>query len=355
MVRRSSYYRGSAVFFYGFIGIFCLAIAFWPWVQAGTEAPPPVFSTNVQVVNLFAVMHDAVGQIRNDLTKDDFELRVDGKPQTITYFSQQTNLPLTLGVLVDTSASMLRVLDEERTAASKFLKQVLREHTDQAFLVGFDRNVRLLQGLTSSRRKLLSGLGVLDSQTWFERQMAERNAAKSRRRGASTALYDAVVQASNNYLRMPLGRKAIVLLSDGVDDGSTNSLKNAVTAALESNTTIYSIHIFSRASYSADASGASSGAVVLSPEDKHHQREILYGKGVLLYLAQQTGGEFFEATEEQNLPSIFTRIEQELRNQYSLGFSPPPEQATHGFHSVALAVTSPGFTVQTRKSYFIGE
>ncbi len=156
------------------MGIFCLAVAFWPRLQADTAAPPPIFSTSVRVVNLFAVVHDTTGQIRNDLTKSNFELRVDGKLQSIAYFSQQTNLPLTLGVLVDTSASMLRVLDEERTAASKFLKQVLREHTDQAFLVGFDRNVRLLQGLTSSRRKLLSGLGVLDSQTWFERQMAER-------------------------------------------------------------------------------------------------------------------------------------------------------------------------------------
>jgi VWFA-related protein len=343
------------VSFYGFIGFFCFAIAFWPWLQAGTDAPPPVFSTNVQVVNLFAVVHDPAGQIRTDLTKDNFELRVNGKVQTIAYFSQQTNLPLTLGVLVDTSASMLRVFDEERAAASKFLKQVLREHTDQACLVGFDRNVRLLQGLTSSRRKWQSGLGVLDSQTWFERQMAERSSVKGTRHGASTALYDAVVQSSNDYLRAPLGRKAIVLLSDGVDDGSANSLQNAVTAALQSNTAIYSVHIFSRASYSADSFGKSSGAMIISPEDKRHQQEILHGKGVLLYLTQQTGGEFFEATKEQDLASIFARIEQELRSQYSLGFSPSAEQATHGFHPVVLAVAFPGFTIQTRKSYFIGE
>lgn len=343
------------MFFYGLIGIFCWAVAFWPWVQAGTEASSPVFSTNVQVVNLFAVAHDATGRLRSDLTKDNFALRVDGKLQTIAYFSQQTNLPLTLGVLVDTSASMLRVLDEERTAASKFLKQILREDTDQAFLVGFDRNVRLLQGLTSSRRKLQSGLGVLDSQTWFERQMAERRSGNDTRRGASTALYDAVVHSSKSYLRIPAGRKAIVLLSDGVDDGSTNSLKDAVTAALQSNTAIYCIHIFNRASYSADSSGKSSGAMINSPEDKRHQREIFYGKGVLLYLAQQTGGEFFEAAEEQNLQAVFARIEQELRSQYSLGFSPSAQQATQGFHSVTLHVTSPGFTVQTRKSYFMGE
>lgn len=343
------------MFFYGFMGFFCLGVAFWPWLQAGTEAPPPVFSTNVQVVNLFAVVHDSTGRLRNDLAKENFELRADGKLQTITYFSQQTNLPLTLGVLVDTSASMLRVFNEERTAGSKFLKQVLREHTDQAFLVSFDRNVRLLQGLTSSRRKLQSGLGVLDSQTWFERQMAERHNANGKRRVASTALYDAVVQSSSNFLHAPAGRKAIVLLSDGVDDGSVTSLRNAVAAALQSNTAIYSIHIFNRASYSTDAPENTPSAVITSPEDKRHQREILYGKGVLLHLARRTGGEFFDVTGEQNLSSIFARIEQELRSQYSLGFSPSAEQATGGFHSVSLNVTSPGFAVQTRTSYFIGE
>lgn len=331
------------MFFYSFIGVFCLAAGLGPSLQTDARTPPPVFSTNVQVVNLFAVVHDASGRIRNDLTKGDFRLQVDGKAQTVTYFSQQTDLPLTLGILVDTSASMLRVFDEERTAAGKFLKQVLREHTDQAFLVGFDRNVKLLEGLTSSRRKLQSGLGVLDSQTWFARQMAQRAASKPPRRGVSTALYDAIVQSSNNYLRAPAGRKAIILLSDGVDDGSTQSLKTAVDAALRANTLIYSIHIFNRTPYSA----------VTSPEDKRRKQEIVYGKGVLLYMAQQTGGEFFEATDKQNLPAIFARIEEELRNQYSLGFSPSAEEAAPGFHSVVLATTTPGFTVQTRNGYHI--
>lgn len=132
------------------------------------------FSADVRVVNLLAVVKGTSGRLRNDLARNDFQLLVDGRPQAISYFSRQTNLPLTLGLLVDTSASMLPVFDAERTASTKFLKQVLRNPDDTALLVRFDRDVKLLQPPTSSRRRLQSGLGVLDSQTWFQRQMEER-------------------------------------------------------------------------------------------------------------------------------------------------------------------------------------
>jgi len=297
-------------------------------------------------VDLFAVVRDSSGRIRNDLAKDDFTLQVDGKPQTISYFSRQTDLPLTLGLLVDTSASMLRVFDEERTASTKFLKQVLRERSDQAFLIHFDRDVQLLQGLTSSRRKLQSGLGMLDSQTWFARQMERPHASAHGRRGVSTALYDAVVEASNAYMRTQQGRKAIILLSDGVDDGSAHSLNDAIGAALRADTLVYSIHIFNRAPYSADSAA-------VPPMEGRRLQKIAFGRQVLLRMSRQTGGGFFEVTDKQSVQAIFAEIEEELRSQYSLGFSPTDEGASPGFHQVVLSARPQGLLVQTREGFFV--
>src|ERR1700693_2433999 len=117
------------------------------------------FSTDVNVVNVFATGRDKKGQIVRNLAKDDFTLAEDGRPQTIRYFSQESGLPLTLGLLVDTSMSQRRVLGKERDASYRFLDQVLREDQDQAFLIHFDREVELLQDLTSSRKKLAEALG----------------------------------------------------------------------------------------------------------------------------------------------------------------------------------------------------
>ena len=145
------------------------------------------------MVSIFATVHDQNGAIRHDLTQADFKLAQDGEAQTVRYFAQQSNLPLTLGLLVDTSASMLRVLGVERDASRQFLKQVLREKQDQAFLVHFDRQVELWQELTPSRKKLDSALSQLDPQTWFQKHMATAPAQPGERRNASTTLYDAIV------------------------------------------------------------------------------------------------------------------------------------------------------------------
>src|SRR5499427_2412002 len=118
-------------------------------------------SVKVNVVNVLATVRDKHGKIVNSLTKDDFTLTEDGRPQSIHYFSRETDLPLTLGLLVDTSLSQRRVLDQERSASSSFLDQMLRPEKDQAFLIHFDYEVELLQDLTSSREKLRSALDKL--------------------------------------------------------------------------------------------------------------------------------------------------------------------------------------------------
>ncbi len=149
------------------------AVSLFPAVRLiGQESEKPSFSTDVKVINVFATVHDKNGKIVNGLAKDDFVLEEDGRPQTIRYFSQQSNLPLTLGLLVDTSGSERRMIPEERQASEKFFEQVLRPDRDKAFLIHFDREVELLQDLTSSRERLEKSLALLQTSEPDQQQGA---------------------------------------------------------------------------------------------------------------------------------------------------------------------------------------
>ena len=165
----------------------------------------------VKVVHLLATVRDKHGQIVSDLSKDDFLLQEDKRPQIITNFTKDTDLPLTLGLLVDTSGSQRRVLDRERAASDSFLDDMLREN-DQAFVAHFDGDVQLLQEPTSDQMKLVRALGSLDSV-----------------QQGGTLLYDAVCYASDKVIKNHEGRKALIILSDGVDNGSTQTLQDAIT------------------------------------------------------------------------------------------------------------------------------
>ncbi len=132
------------------------------WTLAAQDTP--TFSSDVKVVNVLATVRDKHGQIVNNLTKDDFKLQQDGQPETIRYFAKETDLPLTLGLLVDTSMSQRRVLDQERTASYSFLNNLMRpDDKDKAFVIHFDWEIELLQDLTSSRPKLEAALEKLDN------------------------------------------------------------------------------------------------------------------------------------------------------------------------------------------------
>ena len=208
-------------------------------------------SVQVKVVNVLATVRDKHGKIVNGLTKDDFTLTEDGRPQTIHYFARETDLPLTLGLLVDTSMSQRRVLGEERDASQSFLAQMLREDKDKAFVIHFDREVELLQDLTSSHEKLRAALESLDTPQFTrtspgggggepipDRRL--RDAAPAAH-GGGTLLYDAVFLASDELMEKQPGRKAVIVLSDGVDMGSKESLEAAIESAQRANTIVYSI------------------------------------------------------------------------------------------------------------------
>src|ERR1017187_9228373 len=208
-------------------------------------APPqnpqePKISVDVQLVTVLATVQNKKGVIVSNLTKDDFLLQQDGHPQTIQYFKQEANLPLTLGLLVDTSLSQRNVLGQERSASYSFLDHVLREDEDKdkAFVIHFDREVELLQDLTSSRKQLESSLALLEEP---DRDSGSSSDGGRGSRGAGTLLYDAVYLASNELMKKQQGRKALIILSDGVDHGSKESLETAIESAQRADTLVYAI------------------------------------------------------------------------------------------------------------------
>ena len=220
--------------------------------QPAVAQQDPTISVNVKVVNLPVTVRDKHNQIVRDLTVADFNLLEDGHPQTIRYFSQETNLPLTLGLLVDTSLSQRNVLDEERNASKMFLNQMLVSEKDGAFLIHFDREVELLQDLTPSKEKLQKGLESLQTPASDRSEHGGDNSGPPDSRspdahgggighGGGTLLYDAVFLASNELMKKQQGRKALIILSDGVDRGSKESLESAVESAQKADTVVYSI------------------------------------------------------------------------------------------------------------------
>ena len=323
------------------------------------------FSTDVKVVSVLATVRDKDKKIVSDLTKDDFDLVEEGRPQTIKYFSRETDLPLTLGLLVDTSLSQRQVLGEERIASRRFVEKVLREDRDQTFLIHFDHDTELLQDLTSSRAKLERALDDIE--------LAQNDRPQMRRSGgggypgggggypsggggrqAGTTLYDAVLLASDELMRKRQGRKALILLTDGVDNGSKTPLTQAIESAQRADTLVYSI-LFSGEegqpiqSYPGGFGGRRRGGG-FPPQ----QRERPDGKRVLERMSRETGGGFFEVSKKLSIDQIYDRIEEELRNQYNLGFTPDNANAPSGFRKITVTVKQRGMIVQTREGYYPG-
>jgi VWFA-related protein len=281
------------------------------------------FSTGVTVVTVLATVHDRDGRIVKDLSQDDFLLQEDGVPQTIRYFSRESDLPLTIGLLVDTSRSQIGVLEPERRASYTFLDQVLREDTDQTFVVAFDTKVDILQGLTSSRDDLRAAL---------ERLTIPGNYA--------TLIFSAIRQASEDVMRKQKGRKAFILLSDGFAFRDPVSIVTAIEFAQRADTLIYSI----RFSDHPKVYRLGRAAVQAIASER--------GKGALERLSRETGGGYFEVSKKDSIESIYMRIEEELRNQYSIGYTPARADTTGKYRKIKLTTKRPGLIVQARDGYY---
>lgn len=326
------------------------------------QAQDPKYSTGVNVVSVLATVRDQKGKIVHDLTQDEFTIQEDGRPQSIRYFSQQSDLPLTLGLLLDTSGSQSRVLDRERNASYEFFEHLLREDKDKAFLIHFDREVELLQDLTPSRKDLEAALKDVERPQLNRRSSSGGGGSPQSRgqgRGGGTAMYDAIFLAGDELLKKQQGRKAVVLLSDGVDNGSKTTIGGAIESAQRADMLVYSIRF---ADSDANRSPVSFGGPGMSrggrrgggggrfPQPSGGGRNSVDGKKILARISQETGGSYFEVTSKMSLDKIYDQIEEELRNQYSLGYT--PDRSDSGYHKVLVAVKRKNLTVRARDGYY---
>jgi VWFA-related protein len=311
------------------ISIWLLSAALLAQKPAPPPEQAPVIKVEVDVVNVLCSVRDKNGRLITDLSKEDFELYEDGQRQEIRYFSRETDLPLTLGLLVDVSRSQERLIEQEKRAAAQFLSQVLRKK-DLAFLISFGPDVQLEQDLTNSQRLLraaLEGLRVRSDPSGLYPGPVP-TATKPR----GTVLFDAVYLAAEEKLRAEVGRKAMVVISDGVDMGSRVKLADAIRAAHRADAIIYSIYFFDPGAYRGFWGGVS-------------DRD-------LKTMSEETGGRLFRVGRNRPLESIFEEIQQELRSQYSLGYTPTNTVRDGKFRRIEIRTRRKDLRVQARKGYY---
>jgi VWFA-related protein len=258
----------------------------------------------------------------------------DHAPQVIKRLTQEKNLPLTIGILLDTSGSQTNVLPLEQDSGSRFLREVLTTK-DEAFLISFDVNVDLLSDFTNSPRELARAINKASINT------ASSSAGvpgigggpfpTSNPRG--TLLYDAVYLAAHDKLQSQTGRKIVIILTDGQDEGSQLHIKDAIEAAQKANVIVYPILIADREQYFAAG-------------------EIYMGSSVMQQLADQTGGRVINVGNSgRKLEDAFDQIQDELRTQYLLSYTPTNKAADGTFRKIQLDCGK-GLKIQARKGYY---
>ena len=328
-----------------FILLPLLSVAAWGQLAPSPDAPPvshapaqapeeesvATFKVNVNLVDVVFDVKDKQGQLVAHLTKNDCTVLEDKVPQTWKNFNAENNLPLTLGILLDTSGSQTRVLPLEQEAGGEFLQEVLRQK-DQAFALSVDVNVDVLQDLTNSPRLLARALNK-----------AEINAPGSIGPGPDptsgdprgTVLYDAIYLASNEKMREETGRKALILLTDGQDEGSRHKIKDAIAAAQKANTVIYVILI-------ADVN-----------EAYLMQGMGYYGYSAMKEVTEATGGRVINVGHNsKKLEEAFQQIQDELRTQYVGTYTPTNTKLDGTFRHLSVECKGDGMKTQVRKGYY---
>src|SRR5579875_562572 len=334
-------------------GVALLAIGSFTWQMSAQSTPPPgqqdqttsqaqanqepTITVNVELVNiLFTVRAKKGGQLIPNLTKDDFKIYEDGKEQTIQRFARETDLPLTLGLLIDISASQERLIDIERQAASSFFSSVIRPK-DEAFLISFGKSTDLLQDYTSSPRLLTSALRDLrgDGEPAAIRgTIPNTGPVPTMGTPKGTLLFDAVYLASDEKLKAEVGRKALILITDGEDQGSTYNIHTAIEAAQKADAIIYSIYYVDREFYLQGGMMAGGG-----------ERD-------LRKMSEETGGHVFTVGRKHTLDDVFKEIQDELRNQYSIGYVPTNSARDGSFRHIEIKVDNKDYRVQARSGYY---
>ena len=286
----------------------------------------------MNVVNVFFAVKDKHTALVPGLTKEDFHIFEDGKEQTIKYFSAESDQPLTIGVLVDTSGSQQRVLGMEKEAGAMFLNQVLTDK-DQAFLINFDINVELGQDFTNSKKLLKQALEKTQINAGAGSCGGIPGAGggpfpcgSSGPRG--TLLYDAVYLAAHDELSHEVGRKAMILLTDGGDQGSKTKIKEAIEYAHKADTICYVLLVADR------------------------EFALGFGSSDMHKLTEETGGRVIEVgNNPKKLHDALDDISKELRNQYNIGFVSTNKSPDGSYRKLEIK-TKEGLKVQARKGYY---
>lgn len=321
----------------------CASAQFEPAAPGKSQpaAQEPTIRVNVDLVNiLFTVKTKKGGQLIPNLEKNNFSIYEDGKQQTIERFSRETDLPLTLGLLIDISASQERLIDEERETAAAFFSSVIRPK-DEAFLISFGKDTELLQDFTSSPRLLTAALHDLrgDGETPMigGSPIPNVNTGPLPTSGTpkGTLLYDAVYLASDEKLKTEVGRKALILITDGEDQGSTYNVKTAIEAAQRADAMIYSIYYVDRGFYAQMGMWGGGG-----------------GERDLRKMSEETGGHVFEVSRKHPLSQIFKEIQEELRNQYSIGYESTNPKRDGTFRHIEIKVDNSDYRAQARNGYY---
>src|SRR5579864_2124556 len=294
------------------------------------EAPAPI-KVDVDVVSILASVRNKRGGLVANLEKNDFTVLEDGKAQEIKYFTRETDLPLTIGLLVDVSGSQRNLIAIERSAATQFFSTVLRKK-DEAFLISFGEESELLQDYTSSVRLLEEGLNQLRVSSGVSGLHPGPVPTASQPRG--TVLYDAVYLAANEKLRGEVGRKVIVLITDGVDQGSRMTRSQAIEAAQKSDAVIYSIDYSDPSAYGPFGFGGGGG------------------EGELHKMSDETGGHVYKVDRKHPLDEVFKELQDEMRSQYSIGYTPVNEARDGSYRKLDIKVSNKDYKVQARKGYY---
>ena len=299
------------------------------------DQPVATFKARSDVVQLFFNVKDKKNGLIADLPKDDFSVLENGQPQTVKYFSANSNLPLTLGILIDSSGSQQNVLDMEKQVGGAFLAQILRQK-DQAFVLSFDVSVDLLHDFTSNVSALKAALNKAKINTGG----ADCGGIPGMGGGPvpcigkqkGTLLYDAVSLASHDEMGQQVDRKAMILLTDGQDYGSQYTIKDAIEAAQKSDSIVYVLLVADRSAY---GFGEYSGDSAMKK------------------LTEQTGGRVIEVgNKTEKLQAAFNQISQELRSQYNIGYVPLNASRDGSFRRVTVTCKREGTKIQARSGYY---
>jgi len=296
------------------------------------QAPAETLKVSVNVVGLFFNVKDKHGALIPNLTKDDFEVLEDGKPQTIKYFAAESNLPLTLGMLIDSSGSQLRVLDMEKEVGGAFLRQILTDK-DEAYVIDFNVDAELVQDYTRDIHRLQAALNKVKINTGFSGAPGSGGGPVPTANQAGTVLYDAVYLSAHDMLAKEVGRKAMILLTDGEDEGSRLKIRDAIEAAQKADAIVYVLLCADRGFYGSFQVGYS-------------------GEGEMRKLTEATGGRVINVGNKfDKLKEAFDQIAAELRSQYNLGYTPTNTLQDGGYRKLEIK-SKQSYKIQSRAGYY---